>query len=44
MDNDLLEALYDMITEFDEDNYTKNKKKEELKGIRHAWLASFLSR
>ena len=31
MDNDLLEALYDMITEFDEDNYTKNKKKKELK-------------
>ena len=31
MDNELVEALYDLITEYDEDSYTTNKKKKEIK-------------
>lgn len=31
MENDTIEAVYDLLTEYDEDSYTKNKTKNEIK-------------
>ena len=31
MDNDIIEAVYDLLIEYDEDSYTKNKTKNEIK-------------
>lgn len=31
MNDDLVEAVYDLVMEYDEDSYTKNKTKNEIK-------------